>query len=147
MKLIFAVIVGLSQFAFAQQDVSQRVNALAKERADLEGIIGRKSFTEEDHKVIRAYFSSLNSFDADLETFPKYRRRFDYSIRSIGVASFCENVFLDQGRYRELISNCTKNRYFLCSDEVMTFKDTKKKLSEKLEADLKTEFEKLSKCN
>lgn len=147
MKLIFALIVVSSQFAFAQQDIGQRVTALAKERADLEGVVGRKSFTEEDHKVIRAYFSSLNSFDADLEMYPKYRRRFDYSIRSIGVASFCENVFLDLGRYRELTSSCTKNGYFLCSDEVMTFKDTKKRLSEKLEADLKTEFEKLSNCN
>lgn len=142
--IIFALL--FSQIAFAQQEVGQRTSALEKNRADLEGLIDRRTYTEDDHKVMKTYFSSVNSFVADLGSYPRYVRRFNSYVRSVGVETFCGNVFLDLLRWKGLVSNCTKNGYFLCSDEVMTFSETKKKLSDKLETDLKGEFEKLEKC-
>lgn len=146
MKSLFFLTVFFSQFLYAQQDIGQRSADIAKSRSDLEGLLDKRSYTEEDHKIIKAYFYALNAFESDLNLYSKYRKRFNGHIRSVKVSSFCSSTFLDASRWKSLVNNCTKNDYFLCTDDVMTFIDTKKKLSEKLDADLKTEFEKTDKC-
>lgn len=146
MKSLVILIILFSQISFAQQEVGQRSVDLTKLRADLEGLLDKRSYSEEDHKTIKSYFSALNLFESDLNDYPKYRRRFNTYVRSVKVSSFCANTILDAARWKSLVKNCTKNDFFLCSDDVMTFTDTKKKFSEKLDADLKTEFDNSEKC-
>lgn len=146
MKSLIIFSLFICQVAFAQQDVGQRTSALSKARADIEAVVDRRNFSDEDHRVIKEYFSSLNSFESDISQYPKYRRRLNTSVRSTGVESFCGSVLLDVARYNSLVSNCTKNGFFLCTDDVMTLVETKKKLSENLDTDLKTEFDKIDKC-
>lgn len=146
MKSLIIFLLLICQVAIAQQDVGQRTTVLAKARTEIEGVVDRRTFSDDDHRIIKAYFSSLSNLDGDVAQFAKYRRRFNTNVRSTGVETFCGTVLLDVDRYNALVLNCTKNGYFLCSDDVLTFVETKKQLSEKLDADLKTEFAKLDKC-
>lgn len=142
--LMFAIF--FCQISFAQQEVGQRSVDISKSRADLEGLLDKRSYSEEEHKTIKSYFNALNSFEKDLSDYPRYRNRFNNYLRSVKVENFCASVLLDAARWKSLVKNCTKNDFFLCSDDVMTFSDAKKKLSEMLDTDLKTEFEKSQKC-
>lgn len=136
----------LMNFAFAQQDVSSRSDNIAQARVELEAVMDKKPYQGPEHASIKKYFSDLQTLIEDLESFPKYKKRFNQMVRSEGIETYCKKVFLDSVRWKDLVKNCTKNNFFLCAEDVRIFPETKLALSNMMDADLKAQFLATNKC-
>lgn len=147
MRTLILISILSSSAAFAQQDIGSRIADLAKARIDVESILDKRPYKEEEHKAIKNYFSKLNSMNEDLSTYPKYRKSLNSKVRSMGVEGFCKEIVLEKQRWNDLIKNCTRNNFFLCSEDVNDFAGIKAKLSSQLDSDLKSKFEQTSICN
>lgn len=146
MKYLIILFVLMNQ-AMAQQDVKSRSEELSQLRSSLEAIIDRQPYKVEEHSAIKEYFSELTLFVADLESYPKYKKRFNQFLRSSGVEKFCGSILLDKSRWEALIKNCTKNNFFLCSEDVREYPTQKHSLAAVLDNDLKTQYLSIEKCN
>lgn len=144
MILIFAL--GIAFSAFAQQDVASRSEELAALKVGLESVMDKGPYKAAEHTKIKAYFAELDSFNQDLNDYPKYLRRFNQYLRNNGVDSFCKSTRLDQKRWNDLIKNCTKNSFFLCTDDVKNYPAMKLALFNLLEDDNKSEMTKSASC-
>lgn len=147
MKKLFLIFSCLMAFsAFGQQEINSRLSEIGQAKADLEGIIDTKPYRGPEHSVIKKYFTELKSLIEDLEAYPKYKRRFNSSVRSTGVEAFCGSLILDKARLTSLVRNCTKNSFFLCTEDVREVAKINQDLAATLDEDLKTQFENLAKC-
>ena len=145
MKLFILSLLMMTQ-AFAQT-VDQKVAGLEKLKTSLEAIVDQSPYQSEQHAVIENYFKNLNDLSLELKNFPKSRSRFNNMVARSGLDSFCSKVFIDQKRWTDLESNCTKNGFFLCAEEVRSFSMSKTLLRDQLNKDLKTKFEATNSCN
>ena len=133
--------------AIAQQDVQSRSEKLSSLRTGLESIIDRQPYKMEEHSAIKDYFNELTLFAEDLETYPKYKKRFNQFLRSLGVEKFCSSILMDKTRWEALVRNCTKNNFFLCSEDVREYPTQKHSLAAALDNDLKSQYSSSAKCN
>lgn len=146
MKTALVLFFVISSSAFAQQEVGARLGAISKSRVDLEAVMDNKPYKAEEHKAIKAYFTALESLNQDLSAYPKFKKNFNTKMRSLGVEAVCKEIILEKNQWNELISNCTKNGFFLCAEDVKLYSDLKKNLATQLDADIKTTFEQTPGC-
>ena len=147
MKSIFIVMtIVWSLGSFAQEDAESRVERIASLRMNVESVLNIEHYKADEHATIKAYFSELSALTEDLGLYSKYRRRFNRFLRNDGVESFCKSAYLDKGRWNTLVQNCTKNNFFLCSEEVRIYPEHKAALKAQLDEDNKTQLERLAIC-
>jgi len=147
MKTLMMIGIVLTTSAFAQQDIGTRITEISKARVEVESVLDKRPYKEEEHKAIKNYFSDLASLNEDLSAYQKYRKSFNNKIRSLGIEVFCKEIILEKQRWNDLIKNCTRNSFFLCSEDVNDFTAIKAKMAVQLDSDLKTSFEKSPSCN
>lgn len=136
----------ISFTVLAQEDVVTRSDKLSAQKTNLISLIDKRPLTDEDHANIKAYFSELKSLDKDLGLSFRYLKRFQTYLMNVGAATFCANSLLEKNKWTELVKRCTKNGFFLCTDEVKVYPDIKQSLFGKLNEELKTEMGKYTEC-
>lgn len=144
MKLLIFSLLFMTQ-AFAQT-VDQQVEGIAKLKGSLESIIDQAPYQADQHIAIENYFKNLSALALEVKDFPKSRNRFNSLVARTGLDSFCSKVFVDQRRWLDLETNCTKNGFFLCAEEVRSFSASKNLLKDQLGKDLKIKFEATDSC-
>lgn len=132
--------------ALAQEDVGSRSAKVASLKITLESVIDRGPYKDQQQNAIKAYFAELDSLIQDLSDYPKYLRKFNQYLRNTGIDPFCKSTILDLKRWSDLMNNCTKNGFFLCSEDVKNYPTTKLTLQKSLDDDNKTEMTKLPSC-
>lgn len=137
--LILSILV-LSSNALAQLNPNARTKELATFRGDLEIKMDKTPYYGEEHTTIKKYFTELQKLNEDLENSRRYLRRFNDYIRDIGVETFCNEALLEQEKWTQLIKNCSKNNFFLCSEEVKLYPNIKGVLVNLLEEDVKKQM-------
>ena len=147
MKTLLIIFFILFTFSvFAQEEVGARSSNLARLKTNLEAVVDRKPYKADEHSAIKAYFAEVASFIEDLEEYPKYLRKFNQYLRNEGVESYCKNAFVDQKRWNDLVKNCSKNSFFLCSESVREYPGMKQKMVTLLDDDNKSEMGKNPSC-
>lgn len=147
MKLILLIILScFSMVALAQQEPSSRTSEISDYREELEIRMEKSPFNGEEHAAIKRYFSEINSLNKDLANSRRYLKSFNTYIRKVGPETFCTETLLEKGKWSELVIKCTKNSFFLCSEDVKLFPSMKEKLSKLMDEDVQTELAKEDAC-
>lgn len=136
----------MTSTAFAQ-DVSQSIDGLRNSRTEVESNVARTPYQKSQQDVFKQYFTGLNDFVAEIKGSEYLFDEFNSYVLRTGVAAFCKSVLLDNVRWKELVKNCTKNRFFLCAEEIKSFQAAKAGLRDLLYQDLKNEFSRSNNCN
>lgn len=144
--LITFIFLTISVGCFGQENAESRTEKLSVKKSELEAILNNKPYKAEEHTKIKAYFAELGSFVEDLQLYSKYRRRFNQFLRNAGVETFCQTAYLEKKSWDELVRNCTKNNFFLCTEEVKTYSEQKAAMKELAESDIKSQLETLPDC-
>lgn len=129
------------------QTVEQEITTLETQLKTLEGVIDRTPYKEEQHVAIESYFKKLNDLALNITDYSNTSKAYNKYTQRYGVEAFCKKTFLDKKRWSDLISNCTKNGFFLCAEEARAFPTIKKSLKDSLREDLKKNFEASKICN
>jgi hypothetical protein len=142
---IFFSLLTCSSISFAQS-TEQIIGDLELKRKNLESMIDRTPYKEEQHLAIEAYFRGLTQFALDVKDYSNSSKRFNNAVSRMGVDTFCSKVFLDKKRWDDLVTNCTKNNFFLCAEEVRALPEIKASLKNSLWEALKKAFDSASTC-
>jgi hypothetical protein len=147
MKILISLFL-LSIVSFANaQSMDQEIESIGNQLKAVEGIIDRIPYKEQQHTTIESYFKGMNDLALNIKDYSNTYKSFNNYIRKYGAETFCKKTFLDSKRWKDLVTNCSVNGFFLCAEEVRGFSEIKKSLKDSLRDDLKKNFEESKFCN
>lgn len=143
---VLIILASFFVFNVQAQTVEPYVNSIKKARIEVESNIEQTPYQKIQQEVFKTYFSDMGEFINDMKESDRLVRRFQNYFSSNGVANSCKELFLDKSSWNELVKKCTKNRFFLCAEEVRAFSAYKEALKENLTPEMKEEFSKEALC-
>jgi hypothetical protein len=143
---IFSLIIFLAVSTASAQNMDSYVASIEKAKIEVESNIERTPYQKVHQDSFKAYFIELGSLVEDLDNSDKFKRRYQSFFETQGAKDFCKSLFLDKTRWNELVKKCTKNRFFLCAEEVKAFPAFKEAMRDRLTDEMKAEFSKEASC-
>lgn len=127
-------------------DASVLLTNLATNKLELEKSILTVPYRNPEHLVIKNYFESLKEETAALAKEPKRLKRLNTYLLTLDPATLCSDLFIDQGSWETVVKNCTKNRFFLCSEEVKNYSELKSSFQSVLNNENQGRFKATPEC-
>lgn len=81
-----------------------------------------EELTRENQLKLRAYFSSIKDIAYEFMNNSKMQKYTHKKFSKFFSDSICSDVVLDQATYIELMNKCTVNGFYICSEEVKSYK-------------------------
>ena len=152
MKVILhlSVFLAVPGFAFGQARVRESKQLLKLLETKKEALIGQVDslpYRGDQQASIKGYFENIEELNGSLSDDWRLAKRFNEVFSTLDLPSSCPKLWLDQDTYKRLIKNCTKNRYFLCSEKVRQYQNLKDEFKKKLSEENIKRFEQTKKCS
>lgn len=106
----------------------------------------RAPFRLKQHQALKNYFSELGGMAMKLGSDDKLRTRFNEAVSKSDLAKMCRKVFVPSSVWHEVMDRCTKNRFFLCAEEVRAYPDMVRAIEAGLSASQKSRFSQTREC-
>ena|SRR3990167_5332338 len=146
MKTLTFLLIIFSFSAFAQ-DASVRIDEINQKLNILKEMMPKTPYKQEQHEAIKGYFVDLKDFFKELDESRRLKQRFNNLLSEEGqMKDFCTKVLIDSETHIALKKNCTRNRFFLCSEEVNSFEEYKKSISTMMDEENLSEFTRTIEC-
>jgi hypothetical protein len=146
MKQIFILMVLMVNTAFAQSDITGMILDVSKLKLDAESTLGATPYRAKEHQVIKNYFVGIKEFATQIRDNSRTNRRFNSYLMGQDMAKFCSETLINIKDWNQIKTNCTRNRFFLCTEDVNEYPDSKKVFSETLPTDLLQIFKNTPEC-
>ena len=146
MKILIIAIALMSSTAFAQSDIFSMISDVSKLRVSTESTLNATPYRAKEHQVIKDYFVGIKEFAADIRDNSRTKNRFNNYLAGQKMSSFCSDVLFSVDDWNQIIINCTRNRFFLCAQDVLEYPEMKKVLAETLTAELLKIYKKTPEC-
>lgn len=143
--LISLLFLTLSLKAFAQ-NIEPYMNDISKAKIEVESNINQTPYQKSQQDIFKKYFTELGILISDIKGSEKLGRRYQAYAVKTGLPVLCATLFLDKALWVELVKKCTKNRFFLCAEEVKDLDTHKESLRKLLSVELREEFLKVPEC-
>jgi hypothetical protein len=145
MKLALILLLVAPYCVFAQ-NIETYVKDISAAKKGVADSVLSTPYLKEQHGIFKNYFVELGGLAEDIRNMPKLAKKYDSYLRNVGLESFCSQIFLETLTWDVLLKNCTKNRFFLCANEVKGLPEYKKGLRDLMADDLKSEFDASLSC-
>lgn len=152
MKIYNSLLVGLFAFSLMGisscddvQNVQEWITKATKLRVSMEEQIPNIPYRKIQHETFKAYFSDLNQFALSLKN-EKMREYFNEEIAKTNLNDVCQRVFPRRSSWEQLMGSCTKNRFFLCAEEVRAYPEMISIVRGSLNSDLQMLFDQADAC-
>lgn len=147
MKVLFICIALFTSLNSFSQSVEPYILSVKNAKNEVELNIDRTPYKKEQHQIFKKYFTQIRDLINDFNGSELLFSRFQNYNSSNGVQALCKDIILDKYLWNRLISKCTKNRFFLCAEEIKAFGYYKESLQRLLNNDQQNEFLRLADCN
>lgn len=137
-------------FAFGQgrvRESKQLLKLLEAKKEALMGQIDRTPYRGEQHASIKGYFENIVELNDSLSSDWRLAKRFNEVFSDLDLTSSCPKLWLDSDTFQRLIKNCTKNRFFLCSEKVRQYQNLREEFKKQLDDENKKRFEETKECS
>lgn len=128
------------------KDIQNWVDNTAKLRGSAEDQLPNTPYRRPQHEAFKTYFSELNQMALALKNDEKLRSRFNEAAAQGDLNVVCRKALMSRVRWTALMQNCTKNRFFLCAEEVRAFPQLVRGLRAVLRTDLQRKFDQAQAC-
>ena len=146
MKKLLLLLLVIANSSYAQSDITEMVSDLSKLRLDTEATLTATPYRAKEHQTIKDYFVSMKEFAIQMRDNSRTNRRFNNYLASQDMAKFCSETLINVNDWNQIKTNCTRNRFFLCTEDVNEYPDSKKVLSETLSTELLQIFKTTPEC-
>lgn len=126
------------------QSWMERANSL---RTAAERQIPNAPYRREQHQSFKDYFAHLNTMALNLGRDSGLRQRFNSSVTHSNMGEVCQKVFMPAAQWRALNGSCTKNRFYLCAEEVRAYGDSASALRDALTQQNRARFDGTTQCS
>lgn len=146
LSLFFA----LPGFAFGQarlKESKQLIKLLETKKDALMNQIDNTPYRGDQNTAIKEYFENINELHGALSEGGKLGKRFNEVFSELDLVVTCPKLWLNAETYQRLMKNCTKNRYFLCSEKVKDYEKLIESFKKQLNENNRKRFEATQECN
>jgi hypothetical protein len=147
MKNLFIMIfVCMVNSVMAQTEIESMVTGLAKLRLGADSTLRSTPYRNKEHQAIKDYFVGLKDFTIAIKENSRTNKRLNSYLGTESMKKFCSDIFISQNDWDQIKVNCTRNRYFLCTEDVNEYPAGKQALSELFYPNILQVFRNTSEC-
>ncbi len=103
-------------------------------------------YNEKHYIVLKNYFNEIDQITLTIKSNPKLIKYFNSKIKESDLESLCSQVFISKVEWLSIVNHCTRNNFFLCSEEVRTYNETLNILRSFLDKDQRNRFDNTNSC-
>lgn len=103
-------------------------------------------YGQKQQEAFKAYFSEINQMVVTLKKEEKYVKPFNTVIEKNDLATLCSKALLLKEEWQGIMRHCTRNRFFLCSEEVRSYPEMLSALRSYLRTKNKNKFDTIPAC-
>lgn len=96
--------------------------------------------------AFKSYFKEINILATSLKEDGKRSKKLNMVLKKMDLEEVCSQIFMEINDWKLIAKNCTKNRFFLCSEEVRAYPEAVKVLRKLLSEDQKIRFDQAGSC-
>ncbi len=148
--IYLSLFLALPGFAFGQARVresKQLIKLLEAKKEAFMNQIDNTPYRGEQHSAIKGYFENIDELNGSLSDDWRLNKRFNEVFSELDFVASCPKLWLNAETYQRLVKNCTKNRYFLCSEKVKEYEKLKESFRKQLDESNRKRFEATQECN
>lgn len=140
--LIFTGISGCDETADIQGWVenTSKIRIVALKQAEV------SPYRNEQHKALKAYYAEINQMALALKNDSKFRGRFNAAVAKANLKEVCGKVFVNRNEWQTMMTRCTRNRFFLCAEEVRAYPDLISAMRDGLSTEQRKRFDQTDSC-
>lgn len=146
MKSLLLVLIICFSTASYSQSAEEQISTVSEAKFNALNTLNSTPYREKEYLSVRDYFVALKDYGLDVKNNSRSNKRLNNYLTAKDIPKFCTDLFVTNKDWAQIKMNCTRNRYFLCSDEVLEFKEYRKIVLESLSAELKTVFNSAAEC-
>ncbi|MGE4234108.1 MAG: hypothetical protein AB7F43_12340 [Bacteriovoracia bacterium] len=98
------------------------------------------------HQVLKNYFTELGKMALYLKNSESLVEQFNETFEEGNISQICSKLFIKKTDWDSIVNNCTKNRFFLCAEEVRAYSEIISSLRGKLNPGLQRKFNSTESC-
>jgi len=140
-----AVLTGISGCEEGQ-DIQNWVENTSKLRLEAEKKAEEVPYRQPQHAALKAYFAELTKLSLALKNDEGFRKRFNDAASKTDLNQVCSKVFVTKTEWQLMMNRCTRNRFFLCAEEVRANPDIITSIRAQLQLEQKARFDKADAC-
>ena len=123
MRTIFLIPIIMLSFVSCKYGVTYgNLKDLKNKQASVE-LVSSEDLTIENQKLLRIYFSSIKDLIYEYKNNQRMRSYTYKKFFKYFSDDFCEEGVAGEDLYRKIMSKCTVNGFYICSDEVRYYKE------------------------
>ena len=121
-------------------EVTNKLRVTAKQQGNV------VPYRQPQFKALKAYFAEMNQMALVLTNDAKFRQRFNGAVARADLQATCAKVFLTKPEWKLMMERCTRNNFFLCSEEVRAYPDMALAMRGALTAEQVKRFDQAPSC-
>lgn len=98
------------------------------------------------HQAFKNYFSELENLAFRLSQEQGFIVRFNNGISQVDLKDVCTRIFIVRPDWESLMLRCTRNEFFLCSDDVKYYPDMVAMFRQQLVPTVQQKFDSIEAC-
>lgn len=103
-------------------------------------------YKKEQYLALKAYFQEMNRIAVKLTEKKSLAKKFSSMLSKGDINQFCDKLFVKSPEWKQMMHNCMRGPYFLCSDEVRSYPDTVQALRNLLSPELQKALDNAPHC-
>ncbi len=104
-----------------EEQIKQWLDEAGQLKIEAEKNISQAPYAKEQYQSFKGYFSKINQIPNTLSDEEKFRKPFNQFLSKNDLEALCKKVFIQKESWTALMRACTKNRFFLCAEEVRSY--------------------------
>ena len=145
--LALATSILFSQGCMNEKEWNQKLARWELLKRDVETQIESLPYRRPQHEAFKAYFQEINEFSIQIKGEPSLAAAFNQKLMKHDFNSLCEKILMSSQQWRLLISRCTKNGLFLCSEDVRSYSTSIQLIRNSLTAQNQASFDSAPHCS
>jgi hypothetical protein len=145
--LIFIALLSLSLSGCDEKKVfSETVGELNRLRGVAVSQMDMTPYRKDQYQAFQAYFAQAAEWVLMLKSDAKTAKGFNAALDRQDLNALCEKLFVSRSAWTRIMENCTRNRFFLCSEEVRAYPDLLRALRESMSEANRIRFDQGENC-
>lgn len=103
-------------------------------------------FRAEQHVVLKNYFSRVVSSALQIKDDDRLTTKLNRRLESESINALCGKLMISRIEWEQIISKCTRNSFFLCTEETKAYADAIQTVRSRLSAENKAKFDNSQAC-
>lgn len=128
------------------EDLNSWADYTAQKRGQVEYYESKNPYGKNHFQTFKSYFVEMANMALALKEDTDRVESLNKALDEIDINTFCRKVFIDENTWDTVVLGCTKNRFFLCAEEVRAYPKIVRSLRSRLNQKHRNRFDREPNC-